>query len=111
MKYRKIEVVYTDCPKRFYRIMYVRSYLNLMQLGYAVLKSLRCEFGHAYLFRDKDNSYIPEEWLEDVLDGEKALTEATLDDVYPFSDNKIIFEYDTGDGWEFEIKIYKEERR
>ncbi len=33
MKYRKIKVVCNDCPERFYRIMYVRNDLNLMQLG------------------------------------------------------------------------------
>ena len=90
--------------------MYVRSDLNLMQLGYAVLSSLRCEFEHAYLFRDKDSSYIPEEWLEDSFFDGKSLTDATLDDVHPFSGNKIILEYNTGDGWEFDLKMYKQEK-
>lgn len=76
-------------------------------IGICVLNSLRCEFEHAYLFRDKDSCYLPEEWFEDDFSEEKSLTDATLDDVHPFSGNQIILEYDTGNGWEF---VYKREK-
>ena len=108
--YRKIKVSCNDSPKRFYRVMYVREDLTLFQIGVVVLKALRAEFEHYYVFYDKSHRYKDESWLDDSprepgydLDYEKHY----LKDLDLNSQDAFKLLYDTGDGWEFTIKLYK----
>lgn len=112
MLYQKIRVTCKDCPKRFYRVMYVRKDLNLKQLGYVILKSLRSEFEHAYLFEDATQKYDPKEWIEMTPWGSdnKDMEKFTLAQLTLKSGNKFIMEYDTGEGWQFAITVYPDEK-
>lgn len=110
MLYQKIKVACKDCPKRFYRVMYVREDLNLAQLGYVILHSLNAAFEHSYLFHGKGCDYLPVTWLEDCYDNEKDMAECRISDVQLYANNKFILEYDTGECWEFEITVYDEKK-
>lgn len=111
MLYQKIKVSCTDCPERFYRVMYVRKDLNLDRLGFVILCSLQCEFEHEFSFRDSEYSYVAEEWLEDFCGEEDRNRKLfTLADMQLDANDEFTMEYDTGDGWEFKIKVYKEEK-
>lgn len=114
MLYYKIRVSSTDAPKRFYRIMYVRKDLYLSQLGYVVLIALGAEFEHMYMFRDKSNNYVDSSWLEDnfgfdCLPKDLDYEEYCIDDLELKADRAFRICYDTGDDWEFNIKVYKKE--
>lgn len=112
MKYVKIRVTSVDCPKRFYRVMYVRKDLSLEGLGVAILSSLRCEFEHMFMFEDKSRHYVDESWLEDSLPfiEEVDYTKHTLQDINYYADKTFRLVYDTGDYWVFKIKVYEEEK-
>ena len=117
MIYKKIKVMSTDDSKRFYRTMYVRSDLNLFQLGVTILSAFNCMFYHMFLFTDKRRSYIDSSWLEDDFAVYSPIWEKSMDyekctvkDLTLESNNTFRLCYDTGDNWEFDIKVYKVEK-
>lgn len=117
MIYKKIKVMSTDDSKRFYRTMYVRSDLNLFQLGVTILSAFNCMFYHMFLFTDKRRSYIDSSWLEDDFAVYSPIWEKSMDyekctvkDLTLKSNNTFRLCYDTGDNWEFDIKVYKVEK-
>ena len=108
--YQKIKVSCVGCPKRFYRIMYIRNDLNLFQIGVGILISLRAEFEHMFLFHDKGSSYMDASWVEGTNSPRRPALDYTkvhLSDLTLNASNEFTLEYDTGDGWDFTIKIYK----
>lgn len=108
--YRKIKVSCVECPKRFYRIMYVRNDLNLFQIGVGILISLQAEFDHMFLFRDKKFSYMDASWIANAFSPRYSVLDYTkvhLSDLTLNASNEFMLEYDTGDGWDFTIKLYK----
>lgn len=109
MKYKKIKVSSTDAPKRFYRILYVREDLNLFQLGVTILSAFDCQFCHMFMFFDKKNTYVDKSWM-DEFSNDKNYEEYKISDLELSANNTFKLCYDTGDDWEFEIKIYKAEK-
>lgn len=108
--YQKIKVSCIECPKRFYRTMYIRNDLNLFQIGVTILTALQAEFEHMFLFRDKEVSYMSESWTADANSPRHPALDYTkvhLSDLKLNAANEFMLEYDTGDGWDFTIKIYK----
>lgn len=106
MEYTKIRLDFKYAEKgRFYRTVLVKSDIGLAALGEIFVNVLGGTMEHCFLYRSKDVSYLPNEWLEDSWGDEKeeAYEIHTLEDL---SDN-FSFEYDTGDGWDFACKKYK----
>lgn len=119
MKYKKIRVKSVDAPKRFYRLLYVREDLNLFQLGVTILSAFDCQFYHMFMFFDKKNTYVDKSWLDESLidfgfnnlfSKEKDYEKYKISDLELGANNTFTLCYDTGDSWEFEIKIYKTEK-
>ena len=119
MKYRKIKISSKDAPKRFYRLLYVREDLNLFQLGVTILMAFDYRFMHNFLFTDKKNEYVDKMWIEEYPiespfdngnSNYKDYENCILSDLILTAENKFKMCYDTGDNWEFEIKLYKAEK-
>lgn len=101
MEYTKIKVASKDDPRRFYRVIAVAGDPGLYQLGLIIGKSIRCWFEHMFLFRVNRTVFWPDEACEEYEDEPMSL--------YNLSDlgNKFVFEYDTGEGYEFDCTVMK----
>lgn len=110
MLYRKIKVSSAICPDRFYRVMYVDENQSLFRIGVEILIALQSEFEHMFLWMDRDRMYVDSSWLEEPFNGREPVDykKFTLKDTCLFSDNTLTFEYDTGESWMFQVKVYKE---
>lgn len=106
MSYTKIKLEYNYGPKnRFYRIVLIKDNPDLFKLGVALGTVLGATFSHCFLFRVKNNiSYVMALFMETQYEQYRYLGNYNLSDL----PDKFIFEYDTGDGWEFDCRKYKE---
>ena len=106
MEFTKIKICSRDDAKRFYRILAVREDIDLCDLGAVIGLSINCWFEHVYYFkcRSKDVCYVPDVWMKDTwTDIDHPMSKATIDDLT----EKFIYEYDMGEGWEFDCRILK----
>lgn len=105
MEYTKIKVSSKDDPKRFYRILAVQGNPDLYTLGAIIGKSVNVWFEHFYMFRSKKVSFVPDQWLEEALywNEDLAMSKYNLSDL----GSSFVYEYDTGEGYEFACKVYK----
>ncbi len=100
MLYTKIKMESSDYPKRFYRIIAVREDPDLYELGAILGLSVQAWFEHFYYFEDKNNTYVPDSWVEH---DEVRMSDYHLSDL----GDTFKYNYDTGEGWQFNCKIYK----
>lgn len=100
MEYNRISVSYEEAKDRFYRVLDIRSDLNLVYVGCILCTALSCEFEHNFMFRSNKKAYVPESFTGNGYDGWKPMKDYILKDLGPY----FTFEYDTGDGWEFECE-------
>lgn len=107
MKYVKIKVSFRYAPERLYRVLLVPENVNLLRLAQIIGESLHVEWDHLFQFRCKDTCYI----LDVYDDFEMGMTfsddRSMMDHTIVALGQKAYFEYDFGDGWDFEVKIYK----
>lgn len=104
MIYKKIRMDFRDCKERFYRVLLVREDVNLVELGCIMCTAVKAQFEHLFLFHKKKTDYVPEAFLDDwQLDEWLPMNRYKLADL----GDTFVFEYDTGDGWEFNCKVYK----
>lgn len=101
MIYRKITVRFKDEPKRFYRQMYIRQDLDLFTLGVAILTALGATFEHYFMYIAGRKRYLPENFEEYDIEEEVFMSNFFLLDL----PQKFLLEYDTGDGWDFEVSV------
>lgn len=119
MHYKKIRVKSLDAPKRFYRLLYVREDLNLFELGVTILLAVDCGFGHMFTLEDQKYVYVDESWVNDTpylfdlllsIPKDRDYEKYKISDLVLDANNTFKICYDSGDNWEFEIKIYKVEK-
>ena len=97
---------FRGCKERFNRTILVREDVNLIELGCIMCTAIHASFEHLFLFHKKRIDYVPEVFLEDMyLDEWLPMNRYKLEDL----GDSFVFEYDTGDGWEFNCKVYKKE--
>ena len=106
VNYKKIRADFKYATKgRFFRTFLVREDISLGELGEMMTDILGGTMEHYFMFRDKNRPYIPSSWFEYCPWEDKdsrSIKESFLSDL---ADN-FIFIYDTGDGWDFDCKIY-----
>ena len=108
MEYTKIRICLREDPKRLYRIIAIKEDPSLYELGAIIAKSLRVEFEHYYYFRTKNESFIPNPWIEDyVNENEYPMSTMRLSDL----PNTFTYIYDTGENYEFDCKIFKRKHK
>ena len=109
-KYLKIRADFKYAPKgRFYRIFLVRDDIGLGELGELIVDIFGGTLEHFFLYRFGDTQYLPSGWVDDWRSLPNVRVEPFKDKTINDLPSHFSFEYDTGDGWDFDCKIYKEE--
>lgn len=109
MLYNKIRVDFKYGPKdRFYRILLVREDIDLFSFCVGLGVILGAEFEHCFLITIPNSDrleYVMAQFMEEMngISQTRYLRNYTLC-VLP---DKFDFEYDTGEGWDFKCKKYK----
>jgi hypothetical protein len=100
MEYRRIRISYKEAKDRFYRVLDIRNDLNLVYSGVIFATALNCEFEHDFMFRCNRQGYVPDSLMSGDYDRWAAMKDCCLKDL----DLSFEYEYDTGDGWEFDCE-------
>lgn len=105
MEYTQISVRSTEYPERFNRVIAVKGNPDLYSLGAIIGSSLNVWFEHCYLFTCKkpERRYAFDEWMEDPLGDYLPMSKYHLSDL----GDTFRYEYDAGEGYEFNCKVYK----
>ncbi len=107
MNYTKIRLDFKYGPKnRFYRVVLVKGDPDLFKLGVELGTAVGAMFEHCFLItcNRRKTQYVMAPFMEDPIDGYKYLGNYHLSDLPDNFD----YEYDTGDGWDFSCKKYKQ---
>lgn len=105
MKYTKIRLDFKHGPRnRFYRTILVKGDPDLFKVCVSFATLLGATFEHCFLIRCKDRiQYVMAAFMQEPIRGYRYLRKYFLSDL----PDSFSFEYDTGDGWEFQCKKYK----
>lgn len=105
VKYYKIRADFKFANRgRFYRTFLVREDFNLDELGEFMVVIFGGSMEHLFMYRIKGMDLIPSSWVGDLESPERnSYKENTVKDL----PERFIFEYDMGDGWDFDCRIYK----
>lgn len=110
LEYTQIKVSSKDDPKRFNRMIAIKGDPNLMDLGAIIGLSVNAWFEHCYLFRipKQKKTFVFDSWLDDFIadDNEFSMTSSHFSDL----GESFIYEYDTGEGYEFDCKVLKRKK-
>ena len=107
-KYFKIRADFKYANKgRFYRTFLVREDIGLGELGEFIVDIFGGTMEHFFLYRTKEKSYIPSSWIEQWDEFGSIRQEPFKDKTIKDLPEQFMFIYDTGDGWDFDCKIYK----
>lgn len=108
IKYFKIRADFKYAAKgRFYRTFLVREDINLGELGELIVDIFGGTLEHFFLYRLKDKSLLPSSWVDEWNYMGNRNNETFKDKTIKDLPKRFVFEYDTGDGWDFDCKIYK----
>ena len=105
-QYLKIRADFKYAEKgRFYRTILVKENIPLGELGELLVDIFGGTMEHFFMFQTKEKSFIPTSWMDYGWDKKTSypLVAKTISDL----GDRFIFTYDTGDGWDFDCKIYK----
>ena len=108
IRYFKIRADFKYAAKgRFYRTFLVREDINLGELGELIVDIFGGTLEHFFLYRLKDKSLLPSSWVDEWNYMGNRINETFKDKTIKDLPEHFVFEYDTGDGWDFDCKIYK----
>lgn len=102
MEYTKIKISLKEHPKRLYRIIAVKDDPDLYQLGAIIGLSIEAWFEHIYMFYANKSRYVVGSWVNDEYENDIDMADYKLSDL----GNSFKFEYDTGEGYVFDCKVY-----
>ena len=105
--YIKIKASYKQAKDRLNRTILVRPDIDLVELGCILCTVFGAELAHPFLFRCKDEQFVPGMLFDEfaLADDEFLLEESDLDDL----DDTFTFLYNFGDEWSFACRKYKRE--
>ena len=108
MNYLKIRADFKYATKgRFYRIFLVKEDIGLGELGELMVDIFGGTMEHFFMYHTKEKAYIPSSWMEQWDSFGSSRNEPFKDKTIKDLPEKFIFVYDTGDGWDFDCKIYR----
>ena len=106
MEFKKVRLDFKYAEKgRFYRILLVPAKTKLNDLGCIFVEALHGTMEHSFCFETKDTNYDSASFLEDAFfnDDSVYMNFYSLEDLGA----KFTFCYDSGDGWDFDCRVYK----
>lgn len=106
MHYIKVKVSFSYGPKRLYRVLLVPEGTNLVRFAQIIGDSLHFEWEHLFRFSTKTARYEAD---YDDFDAYFAPESSYLmkDFTIEALGEKAVFEYDFGDEWKFDVRLYK----
>ena len=108
VNYIKIRADFKYATKgRFFRTFLVREDIGLGELGELIVDIFGGTMEHFFMYSTKEKSYIPSSWIDNWDDMSTHQHEPFKNKNIKDLPNNFIFIYDTGDGWDFDCKIYK----
>ena len=104
-KIYQLKVTLKGIRPPIWRRLLIRSDTNLEQLHEVLLTTMGWLGGHLHQFVADDVRYgVPDdEWGVEVQDERRV----TLADVAPTAGDRLVYEYDFGDGWEHDLLVEK----
>lgn len=103
----EIRVTLKGMKKVFNRIIAVNDNISLEDFCEGIVLSMNGELEHAYILNHNHMRYVPKEFeLWDESDN--YITNKKLRYLDLKVEDKLLLEYDLGDGWEFEITVRSE---
>ena len=109
IKYIKIRADFKYAKKgRFYRTFLVREDIGLGELGELIVNIFGGTLEHFFLYRLKDKSYLPSSWVDEWNYLGRHINEPFKDKTINDLPDSFMLIYDTGDGWDFDCKKYKQ---
>ena len=112
VNYIKIRADFKYATKgRFFRTFLVREDIGLGELGELIVDIFGGTMEHFFMYSTKEKSYIPSSWIDNWDDMSTHQHESFKNKNIKDLPNNFIFIYDTGDGWDFDCKIYKVKSR
>ena len=108
VNYIKIRADFKYATKgRFFRTFLVREDIGLGELGEMIVDIFGGTMEHFFMYSTKEKSYIPSSWMDQWNDVSTHQHEPLKNKSIKDLPDNFIFIYDTGDGWDFDCKIYK----
>ncbi len=113
MKIYEFRVKLKDYSPSMWRRFQIKSDATLTSLGYVILSSYKANASHLIQFYDKGFSYYSRPTViyafpcSDSFENEVDIRDFKIDDVFKAVGDTLIFNYDFGDDWEFEISLKK----
>ncbi len=106
--YRMIKAEYKYDKKALWRKFLVPEGISLVDLGCVLCTLFKTEFEHCFVFTKGDIQYVPAVFLEGYSSMfDRLMDSFTLRDL----GDSFVFEYDTGESWDFSCKVYKKEEK
>ena len=104
MLYRKVRVSFNPAKRRFYRVLLVQENMNLVDFGCYLMEALGATFEHLFMYRKQRTRYVIGSWID--FGYEYDMADFTINDLA----DTFTFIYDTGDYYEFTVKMSAETR-
>lgn len=106
MRYIKVKVSFCFAPKRLYRVLLVPEETNLVRFAQILGDSLHFEWEHLFRFSTKTANYEAD--YDDFVSyfkpqNSQLMRDCTIENL----GGTAVFEYDFGEGWKFNVRIYK----
>lgn len=107
MRYTKVKISFRYAPDRLYRVLLVPDDIDLGSFAHIIGEAFHVAWEHMFEFRKGNVRYVLD--TDDYIDDYFSSITAKRMDLCDLSElgQKAVFEYDFGDGWEFDVKIYK----
>ena len=109
VKYYKLRADFKYTTKgRFYRTFLVREDIGLGELGELIVNIFGGSMEHFFMYHTGEKAYIPSSWMDQWDNFARRPHESFKDKTIIDLPERFMFIYDTGDGWDFDCKIYKQ---
>ena len=103
-EYYKVKISDYSFPERLNRVLAIMPGMDLLTLGAVIGESVGASLEHMYMFSKGRTSFVHYSWLNDWADGNAYdMADYTIEDL----GDEFVYEYDTGEGYEFKCKVYK----
>ncbi len=103
----ELDITLRDAKPKIWRRLLVDSSMNFLELHYAIQFGMGWTNSHLHQFlADRGNRYIGIPHEDDMMDIEDGRN-MKIGDLLRAPKDKIIYEYDFGDGWEHVVEVKK----
>jgi Plasmid pRiA4b ORF-3-like protein len=107
MSIYQLKITLKNIHPDIWRRIIIQSDISLDLMHYIIQDLMPWTDSHLYDFQQDDNHYITEKEHDQGMDCDGLVDEINLSDLLEKEKDKMIYNYDYGDGWEHEIILEK----